>query len=102
MNKSVRKRRNENRKYSLLILGVAFVFAVYFIVTFVKQEANISSLHAEAVGLENEVNEQVQYSKELAEDMKPENETKRIEETAREKLGYLKKGEILFIDSSEK
>ena len=103
MSKSVRKnKKNDNRKYSVLILAAAFVFVIYFAITFITQEMNIPSLHAEAVGIENEVNEQVQYSKELAENMKSENETKRIEETAREKLGYLKKGEILFIDSSEK
>ena len=80
MSKSARKnKKNDNRKYSVLILAAAFVFVIYFAITFIKKEMNISSLHAEAVGIENEVNEQVQYSKELTENMKSENETKRIE-----------------------
>lgn len=103
MNKvSGRNKKSNNRVYSLLILLAFLGFVIYFAVTFIKQEIKISQLRNEAQSVQEKVEEQVQYSKELEENMKTENEIKRVEETAREKLGYLKKDEILFVDSSEK
>ncbi|MBO5454229.1 MAG: septum formation initiator family protein [Clostridia bacterium] len=101
-NGSRKNRKSNKRLYSLLILVATFVFGIYFCVTFIKQEINISQLEAEAKAVQEKVDEQVQYSKELEDNMKPDNELKRVEETAREKLGYLKNDEVLFIDSSEK
>lgn len=99
---SEKSKKNNKRLLSLLIIAVFVAFGIYFSVTFVKQEFDISSLKAEAQNVQKETEEQKNYSKELIEDMKTENETKRVEETAREKLGYLKKNEILFVDSSAK
>ncbi len=101
-NSSKKNKSSNNRMYSLLILLAVFGFALYFSVTFIKQEIKISQLHNDAQSAQKKVEEQVEYSKELEENMKSENEIKRVEETAREKLGYLKKDEILFVDSSEK
>lgn len=103
MNKvSQRNKKSNNRVYSLIILLAFLGFIIYFSVTFIKQEIKISQLRNDAQSAQKKVEEQVQYSKELKESMKAENEIKRVEETAREKLGYLKKDEILFVDSSEK
>lgn len=99
---NARKKNKNARIYSYCIISVLLVFSVYFCVTFVKQEISISSMHQQSEEILFEINAQKEYSKVLKESLKPENENKRIEDTAREKLGYLKNDEILFIDSSEK
>ena len=100
--KPKRKSKYNKRLISLGVLCCLAIFLVYFCVTFIKQQIKISSLKDEAQEISSQINDQREYSKELNENLKKENENKRIEELAREKLGYLKKDEILFIDSSEK
>ena len=75
MNKvSDRNKKSNNRLYSLLILLAFLGFVIYFAVTFIKQEIKISQLRNDAQSVQEKVEEQVQYSKELEENMKTENE----------------------------
>ncbi len=96
-----KKRVKIKSKKPLRIFLVA-VLLIYFSVTFVKQQIKINTLEANAQTIKSEISEEKQKTKEMKEQMKEENYLSRVEDIARDKLGYLKENEVLFIDSSLK
>ena len=78
------------------------VLLVYFSVTFVKQQIKINALKADEMATNQKISLEKQKDKEMKEQMKEENLLSRVEDIARDKLGYLKEDEVLFIDSSVK
>ena len=73
---------------------------IIFCVVFVQQQVTISQLSDKADAIRNEIKVQSELKKEIATEMKSENEIKRVEKIAREKLGFLKENERLFVDSA--
>lgn len=94
------KKRNKN-KLIYKILGVAFAAAFsVMIVQGIMQQPNITSNQERIAELEG----QIEYEKkriEEVEDLKTKvNTDEYIEKVAREKLGMIKRDEIVFIDIS--
>ena len=75
---------------------------IYFSVTFVQQQIKINTIKSNTQATKNEISEEKQKSAEMKEQMKEKNYLSRVEDIARDKLGYLKENEVLFIDSSSK
>ena len=96
------KKRVRVKKQKPFRIVLVAVLLVYFSVTFVKQQIKINALEANAQTIQNEISEEKKKSKEMDEQMKEENYLSRVEDIARDKLGYLKENEVLFIDSSLK
>ena len=93
-------KKTKTRKKSLIVFVLPLVIVIYFCITFVQQQITISQLSDKADNIKNEIQVQEKLKKELENEMKSENELKRVEKIAREKLGFLKKNERLFVDSS--
>ncbi|MBQ2897385.1 MAG: septum formation initiator family protein [Clostridia bacterium] len=93
-------KKTKTTKKSLIILVIPLVVLVYFCVTFVQQQITISQLSDREKSIRTEIQAQEELKKEIDKEMQPENELKRVEKIARDKLGFLKKNERLFVDSS--
>ena len=94
------KRKKKINKLTKILLVVALT--VYFSTMFIKQEINIVQLRNNTKAIEQEIQQATQKKQEIDEQLKTENYHKRVEDIARDKLGFLKNDEILFVDSAEK
>ena len=93
-------KKTKTAKKSLMFLVLPMVLAVYFCVVIIQQQVTISQLSDKAGAIRNEIKVQSDLKKEIETEMKSENEIKRVEKIAREKLGFLKENERLFVDSA--
>lgn len=93
-------KKTKTAKKSLMFLVFPMVLAVYFCVVIIQQQVTISQLSDKADAIRNEIKVQSDLKKEIETEMKSENEIKRVEKIAREKLGFLKENERLFVDSA--
>jgi cell division protein DivIC len=71
----------------------------YFVVTYIKQQEEISLIRAEMRALEHRIKQEKEKQEELLEQKSQINTDEFIESIAREKLGMVKEGERLFIDA---
>ena len=84
----------------MLIVSLALVVAfLFFGVTMVNQNADISRLERQRDEIAVKVDDQVETNKELQAVLDDENKDDYIEQKAREK-GYVKSNEIVFYDIS--
>ena len=95
------KKRKLNKGKFIRTLLVA-ALAVYFSVVFIKQEIDIAQLRNNAKAIEVKIQQATQEKNEINEQLQKENYYKRVEDIARDKLGFLKNNEIVFVDSAEK
>jgi cell division protein FtsL len=72
----------------------------YFIITLVKQQDDISLIQAEMQVLQHKISQEQEKQDELMEQKIRANTDSFIESIAREKLGMVKEGERLFVDSN--
>lgn len=79
----------------VLMSGLIF----YFVVTLIQQQENISMIRAEMSALEHKVAKEKEKQEELLEQKSQVNTDAFIESLAREKLGMVKEGERLFVDT---
>ena len=96
-------KRRKNKKFKKLTkIFLVAALTIYFCVVFIKQEINIVQLRNNTKEIEQEIQQATQKKHAIDEQMKTENYHKRVEDIARDKLGFLKNDEILFVDSAEK
>ena len=95
------KKRKLNKGKFIRTLLVA-ALAIYFCVVFIKQEIAIAQLRNNAKAIEVKIQQATQEKNDINEQLQKENYYKRVEDIARDKLGFLKNNEILFVDSAEK
>ena len=96
-------KRRKNKKFNKLTkIFLVAALTIYFCVVFVKQEINIVQLRNNTKAIERDIQQATQEKLTIDEQLKKENLDKRVEEIARDKLGYVKNDEILFVDSAEK
>lgn len=96
------KNKGKSSFKKLFRISIVTILTVYFCVVFVKQEIKIISLKKDAGEIKVKIEEARDKKKALDENMKEDNRLKTVEKIARDKLGFLKHNEILFVDSSEK
>ena len=94
-------KKTKIRKKNLIIFVIPFVVLVYFCITFVQQQITINQLSDKEKAIRSEIQAQEKLKKEIDDEMQFENELKRVEKIARDKLGFLKKNERLFVDSAK-
>jgi cell division protein FtsB len=81
----------------LLKLALAAV-AVYLVAGFVGGQVQLAAKQRELAALSAQVAAQIQENRELARMMEEDNTDAYIERMAREKLGYVKPNERIFVD----
>lgn len=79
-------------------LGIILVLSI-FSVSYVKQEIAIRRVDEEKKSIEKELNRLNEESSKLTEDIKNSESDAYIEHMARERLGMIKKGEKVIINS---
>ena len=94
--------RNKKKNSKAVKVVLVAALTIYFCGMFVKQEINIVQLRNNTKAIERDIQQATQEKQAIDEQLKKENVNKRAEEIARDKLGYVKKDEILFVDSAEK
>jgi len=72
----------------------------YFIVTLIQQQSEISMIRAQMQVLQHKISQEEQKREELLEQKVEANTDAFIESIAREKLGMVKEGERLFVDTN--
>lgn len=72
----------------------------YFIITLIRQQGDISLIQAEMQVLQHKISREEEKRDELLEQKIKANTDAFIENIAREKLGMVKEGERLFVDSN--
>lgn len=88
----------KKKKLNIFILVLLSGLVVYFVVTFVRQQEEISTIQAEMRALQHKIAQEEETHEELL-DQKSIIETDEfIEKIAREKLGMVKEGERIYVD----
>lgn len=96
-----RIRRNTQPKKNprMLLLKVAvFVASAYLVVSFISGQLQISAKQRELDDLQVKVEQQTDTNKELMRMMDSDSDDAYIERIAREKLGYARSNERVFVD----
>jgi len=76
---------------ALLVMG-------YFIFTFIQQELKMQEQHARMEYLRQQIQQVEEYNAELERQIEYTKSEEYIEKAARERFGWVKKGEIKFIE----
>ena len=96
-------KRKTNRNLSKISkIFLVATLTIYFCATFVTQEIKFIHLKQNKKAVEQDILMATQKNSEIQEQLKKENLDKYVEEIARDKLGFLKNDEVLFVDSAEK
>lgn len=85
------------RKKSLFLLGIAVLFAIILI----KQQVTIARLNKQYRQYNEQMSKLKYVNTQLDEELKQTKRNDYIEKMAREKLGLVKPGEILFKDRNK-
>lgn len=85
------------RKRSLILLGIAALFVVILI----KQQVTITGLNKQYKQYNEQMSKLKYVNSQLNEELDQTKRTDYIERMAREKLGLVKPGEILFKDKNK-
>jgi cell division protein FtsB len=88
------KRKGLFRPGVIMFIGV-FIFFVFM---FADQQKLLNARNMELERLENKISEETMLNEKLKEDIELLGSDEYIEKIAREKLGYIKEGEKIFID----
>lgn len=94
--------KNGKKKRSLLRFLLIGIVMSYFAFTFVQQQITMAKLADDATVTDQKIAEQQELQEKLDRQMNDGNELDQIERAARDKLGFLKKNERVFVDSSSR
>lgn len=86
---------------SFWIYGLLMVLAVYTAVTCVKQETQIQTVRRAKSEIQVKIDRETKNNAQLQEQKVEITSDDSIEQIAREKLGYVKDGERIFVDSNK-
>jgi cell division protein FtsL len=86
---------------SFWIYGLLMVLAVYTAVTCVKQETQIQTVRRAMSEIQVKIDRETRNNEQLQEQKVEIASDDSIEKIAREKLGYVKDGERIFVDSNK-
>ncbi|NJD01055.1 MAG: septum formation initiator family protein [Ruminiclostridium sp.] len=86
------------RKKSRFGLVLLMVFFIYFAYTAAGQQEALYLKDAELKKVQSKIDEEAKENKKLKEEQQQLDSDEFVEKTAREKLGYVKKDERVYID----
>lgn len=81
--------------------GLFCCILIYLVCLFISQQVSISRLRAEESELDHQIATAAKAKTELEAQKEAADSDEYLERVAREKLGYMKPGEKVFIDSSQ-
>jgi len=89
------------RKKSKLGLVLLTVIFIYFAYTAAGQQKILYVKGVELKKVQSEIDKQTKENEKLKEEQEELNSDEFVEKTAREKLGYVKKGERVYVDKGK-
>lgn len=92
----MRKKRHINLLLLIFMSGLIF----YYVITYIKQQDEISLIKSEIYTLEQKIEKEKEIYKDLLEQVNQVGTDEFVEKIAREKLGMVKEGERLYIDTN--
>ena len=95
------KRRKKVNIQVLLKRSLLCVLVAYICYLFVAQQFDLSRLAKEGKSLDSQIAEQQQIHEELAQQKEVSGTPEYVERVARDKLGYMKPEEKVFIDAKK-
>lgn len=99
--KSVQPQNTITRRVpAFWIYGLLIILAVYAAVTYLAQEEEIRKLQRNITEVEANIKEETETIEALEEQKRGIESGDSIEQLAREKLGYVKEGERIFVDTN--
>lgn len=87
------------KRMNPLVLIIMSGLIFYFIITLIQQQDEISAIRAQMQMLEHKISQERENQEKLLEQKSKANTDEFIESIAREKLGMVREGERLFVDS---
>lgn len=97
-----KKASKKNIKFSVFIrFFLVFGLACYICISLIIQQFDLSSLKSEEKALDAQIVEAQKKAKELEAEKSLVDTDEYIERVARERLGYMKKNEKVFIDTNK-
>jgi len=87
------------KRLNPLVFIIMSGLIVYFVVTYFRQREEFSLIRSELRAIEHKIRQEEQTHEELLEQQSKAGTDEFIESIAREKLGMVKPGERLFVDS---
>lgn len=102
MAKQAKSKRKKGSAYRLLLRLAVAAAAVYLVVTFVSGQMQVAQKQRELAELDAMVERQAEQNAELERLMESGDEDAYVERVAREKLGYARPDERVFVDISGK
>ena len=94
-------RRVVRRVPSFWIYGLLIILAVYTAVTCVRQESELQTLRRARAEIQQRMDRETRINEQLSEQKLEIASGDAIERLAREKLGYVKDGERIFVDANK-
>ena len=94
----------KKKRYTLRLrtkIFLALLFLGYFGITMLKQEIKLNEQKAEILHLQEQIAETEEVNAELERLIEYTESEEFIEKVARERLGWVKKGEIIFIEKKK-
>jgi len=94
----------KKKRYTLRLrtkIFLALLFLGYFGITILKQEIKLNEQKAEILHLQEQIAETEEVNAELERLIEYTESEEFIEKVARERLGWVKKGEIIFIEKKK-
>lgn len=98
MAKKQKKRKEKSSPAMKVLKFLATAFAVLLIFAFIDGRMQVSRMEQELAAATQEVEQQQENNEELKNLMNTGDEAAYIERVARERLGYVRPGERIFID----
>ena len=89
------------RKKSRFGLFILLIFFLYFAWEMVGQQKMLYSKSLDMQKIQSKVNEETKINEDLKKEQKIMNSDEYIEKVAREKLGMVKEGERVFVDTGK-
>jgi len=91
---------NTGKKTKLIFIAVA-LFIVYFTVTFIEQQNLINSKKKQIEDINQKIADEQKINEELNKSKEIIGSDEYIEKVARERLGMVKSGEKVFVDTNK-
>jgi cell division protein FtsB len=98
---AVQPQRVVRRIPAFWIYGLLMILAVYTAVTCVRQESELQLLRRAKAEIQVKIDRELRKNEQLAEQKLEISSGDAIERLAREKLGYVKDGERIFVDANK-
>jgi len=97
---NIKSKKRKKRFKIRHLLGI--LLAVYIVYVLVAQQIAINQAHVKEIDIKNDIEKLIEENQQIEADLEKARDDQYLEKLARERLGLIKPGEIMFIDVNYK